>query len=539
MKHWLVIVKNEIRIKTNRFRKNRKLFLIITFGLFLYWAFYLGPNILIILLSNIAEDLAQDYNYISAKFIQYFLTTFFLIILIYPLYNLYRKSEIGHSEVLLASPVNPKDIFLGEYVGKLIFYFLFILGIGPMITGLMYFIRSLNIIQYLLIYISLFLLMAFSFLVGTIIANFFEHRMIKSEKAKDLGKTFLFFLSMIIIGLFYILRFLFNFIKEDPRLEIWLLFYPSFWYSNIILYVIDPSLIFSNDLFIILNIFLGIFIPFTIFYFSYKNANSFYTLESKGEKEAFVYKKDLKFYKFIRKITFPHWKGLVILHFKQFFRKKENLFKIIYIGILISIMGLIIMFSFKDPSITKYNIINSKFLIITIISWMGGLLFGILIGIHIFMDSKQFLFHIKSTPRGIKAFVYSYIYEILILLILLDLILTIFFTFTFQLDILLSLIFFLLFLFYCMGIEIQAIGIQCYNPLFGEQGKDAYKISYWIIFLQIIAFIITLYIIIPFAPNQWNNSIGLLFILLINLFLSSGFAIIIFYIGLRKLNNIE
>jgi len=202
-------------------------------------------------------------------------------------------------------------------------------------------------------------------------------------------------------------------------------------------------------------------------------------------------------------------------------------------------MGVIIMFSFKDPRLTKYNILNTKLLIITIIAWIGGVLFGILMGIHIFIDSKQLLFHIKSTPRGIKAFVYSYVYKVLYLLFILDIILTIFFTFILQLDILHFLIFFLLFMLYCLVIEIQAIGFQCFKPLFGERGKEAYVISYFIIFLQIVTFIIALYIIIPFAPNTWNNSLGLLYVLLINLPLSSGFAIIIFFIGLRKLNKIE
>ncbi|MBA7712427.1 hypothetical protein ES703_121401 [subsurface metagenome] len=98
---------------------------------------------------------------------------------------------------------------------------------------------------------------------------------------------------------------------------------------------------------------------------------------------------------------------------------------------------------------------------------------------------------------------------------------------------------FLLFMLYCLVIEIQAIGFQCFKPLFGERGKEAYVISYFIIFLQIVTFVIALYIIIPFAPNTWNNSLGLLYVLLINLPLSSGFAIIIFFIGLRKLNKIE
>ena len=543
MSLWKIIIKHEIRLKTYRYRKNRKLYMLIIYAIFLYWGFYLGPNLFNIITSTIAQDIPSEYIFFSVKFIEYFLTSFFLIILIYPLYNLYRKAEIGHNEILLASPIKPGDIFLGEFLGKLIFYYLIILGSGPVIISLLNQIRRLNILQYILIYSSLFFLLAFSFLIGMIIANLIEYKMSKSKIAKDLGKSFLLFLSIIVVAMFYILRFFFNILLSNPQYKIWLMYYPSFWYSNIILYAIDPSLnlfnSLSNYLFVIANISLGIIIPSILLYFSYKNADHFYSLEGNTENEVFIRKKEGRFYKSIRIITPQKWRGLIIAQFKQFFRKKENLFKIIYIWALISVIGITIILSFEDPSLFRYDILNFKLLIIIIVSWVGGMLFGVLMGLHIFIDSKQLVFQYKSTPRGIKALVYSYIFEIFYLILILDIILTFFFTIIFQLELVYSLIFFITFMLYSIVIQLQAIGIQCFNPLFEERGKHGYLISYFIILLQIVSFIIALIMLVPFASNTMNNSLGLLYILLINLVVTLGFSLLIIHIGLSKLQKIE
>ncbi|MFX1374583.1 MAG: hypothetical protein ACFFA0_02115 [Promethearchaeota archaeon] len=503
----------------------------------------MGPNIFNIITSNVAQSIPSEFVSFSVKFIEYFLTSFFLIVLIYPLYNLYRKAEIGHSEVLLASPIKPGDIFLGEFLGKLIFYFLIILGSGPIIISLLSQINRLNILQYLMIYSSLFFLLAFSFLIGMIIANLLEHRMTKSKMAKDLGKSFLLLLSIIVVAVFYLLRFFFDYILSNPQYKIWLLYYPSFWYSNIILYAIDPSInlfnSLSNHLFVAANISLGIIIPSLLLYFSYKNASHFYSLEGNAENEVFISKKEGRFYKIVRKLTPEKWRGLIITQFKQFLRKKENIFKIIYIWALISVIGIIIIFSFEDQVLLRYDILNFKLLIIIIVSWVGGMLFGVLMGLHIFIDSKQLVFQYKSTLRGIKALVYSYILEIFYLILILDIILSFFFTIIFQLEFVYLIIFFNSFMIYSLAIQLQAIGIQCYSPLFEERGKHAYLISYFVIFLQIISFIIALIILVPFASNELNNSLGLLYILLINLALTLGFSLIIIKIGLHKIQKIE
>ena len=543
MSLWKTIVKHEIRLKTYRYRNNRKLFLIGIYAFFIYWGFYLGPNLFDIIISNIAQDIPSEYVYISVKFIEYFCTSFFLIILIYPLYNLYRKAEIGHSEILLASPIKPGDIFLGEFLGKLIFYFLLILGFGPVIISLLNQIQPLNILQYLVIYLSLFMLMAFGFLIGLILANLLEHKMTKSTIAKDLGKSFLLLLSIIVIALFYILRIFFDIILSNPIYKMWLMFYPSFWYSNILLFGIDPSLnlftSLSNYLFVISNLSLGIIIPSLILYFSYKKADIFYTLEGYSENEVFINKKEGRFYKFIRKITPQKWEGLITTQFKQFLRKKENLFKIIYIWALISVICAIIIFSLENPTIAEYDILNLKLLVIIIVSWVGGLLFGVLMGLNIFIDSKQIVFQYKSTPRGVKALVYSYIYEIFYLILILDIILTLIFTLLFQLELIYSLIFLITFMIYCFVIQLQAIGVQCFNPLFEERGKHAYLISYFVILLQVLSFFLALIIFIPFASDTLSNSLGLMYILLINLAFTAGFSFLIIFLGLSKIQKLE
>ena len=543
MSLWKTIVKHEIRLKTYKYRENRKLFLIGIYAFFIYWGFYLGPNLFNIIISNVAQDIPKMYVSISVKFIEYFLTSFFLIILIYPLYGLYRKEEIGYSEILLASPIKPGDIFLGEFLGKLIFYFLLILGFGPVIISLLNQIQTLNFLQYFIIYLSLFMLMAFSFLIGLIIANLIENKMTKSTIAKDMGKSFLLLLSIIVVALFYILRFFFHIILSNPVYKMWLMFYPSFWYSNIILFGIDPALnlfnALSNYLFVITNISLAIVIPSILLYLSYKKADLFYTLEGYTENEVFISKKEGKFYSFIRKITPQKWEGLIITQFKQFLRKKENLFKIIYSWALISVIGVIIIISLENPSLAVYDILNLKLLVIIIASWVGGLLFGILMGLHIFIDSKEIVFQYKSTPRGVKALVYSYIYEIFYLILILDISLTFIFTLIFQLELIYSLIFFITFMVYCFVIQLQAIGVQCFNPLFEERGKHAYLISYFIILLQVISFFLALIIIIPFASDTLNNSLGLMYILLINLGITTGFSFLIILLGLSKIQKLE
>ena len=119
---WKSIAKNEIRLRTSRFRNHRVLFLIILYSLLLIWAFFLCPAIFDLFMPTLVDIVGLEILMAVSLLIEFGMMAFFLIILIYPLNTVYRKTEIGFKEILLASPATSGDIFLGEFVGKFPIY---------------------------------------------------------------------------------------------------------------------------------------------------------------------------------------------------------------------------------------------------------------------------------------------------------------------------------------------------------------------------------------------------------------------------------
>ncbi|MFX1316402.1 MAG: hypothetical protein ACFE9T_11100 [Promethearchaeota archaeon] len=550
MSLWRIIARNEIRLKTYRFRKNRKLFFILIYSLFLLWAAYIGPILFDAILPEILKNYTEFYESIIVLVFEYSIMMLFVMYAIYPLFILYRRREIGIKDIILASPIKAGDIYLGEFVGQLPFYFLFLLGIGPLGTSLSAQVNpKLGFLEYIVFYFSMFMLLIFALLIGTILANLFENKIETSKKAQDLGNWLLVLLSFIVISIFYFFHFLFEFVSNYPEFKRWLVFFPSFWYSNIILYLINPLLIEPYMLDIWLIVSLAIAVPLLIFYISYKKAYIFYNLERVIEKKSIVVKKENKFYKLIRKFTPNKWSGLIIAQFKQFIRKKENYAKLIYSLVFTGFIGFFISFSLKDSILTIEDnplgtpiiieILNHKLLMVMIIGWIGGLVFGILIGISILTDSKEILFIYKKSPRGINSLIYSYLFHIIYILVFFDLLLTIFFTFILNINFLIALTFFIVFMVNSEIILLEAISIQCFKPLFEERGKDVFLNIYLVVIFQIISLLITLLILIPNFSPFLNISVGLLSILLVNIGISMALSTIVFYIGIQKLNKIE
>ena len=57
----------------------------------------------------------------------------FLSVFIYPLNSIFRRTEIGFKEIILASPATAGDIFVGEFIGRLPIYLGGILLFTPII----------------------------------------------------------------------------------------------------------------------------------------------------------------------------------------------------------------------------------------------------------------------------------------------------------------------------------------------------------------------------------------------------------------------
>ena len=152
---WKIIAKNELKLRTNKFRNHRILFFVLLYSFLIIWAFILAPMLFNFFMPTLA-DAIPEINLAVALVIEYALMAFFLSIFIYPLNSIYRKIEIGYKEIILASPATAGDIFLGEFMGKLPIYLGGVLLFAPLITGMLNPIINLNLIQYIIIYLSVF-----------------------------------------------------------------------------------------------------------------------------------------------------------------------------------------------------------------------------------------------------------------------------------------------------------------------------------------------------------------------------------------------
>jgi len=539
---WSVIAKNEFLRRTSKFRRNRILFIAILYVVMLIWGFILAPLLFDSFMPTLAENESIQPYIIPAValIIEYMLMIFFLILMFYPLNYIYRQSEIGHKEMILAAPITAGDIFLGEFIGKLPFMFVYVLGLTPAIVGLINPLINLTFIQTLIIYIDVFGMCVFALLLGSILSSWIEHKIADSEKFRDLAKTLIMILSIGMVALIYGLQYFFKYLMDNPELKNWLSFYPAHWFSNIILYVLEPSLLDSYILNIWMSLGLVLTIPLFIFYLSYKKANSFYSLEGKSEKvsTSTIIEGESRIYGFFRKFIGNKWEGLVIVQFKEFFRKKENISKLVYVIGIIAFFGLVYPLVMPGFGENGSQIISTA--IFTLMrTFMGGFMLSIMFGNYVFVGSKDLLWVYKKSPRHINGLVYSYLLSLVILLILMDIGLTIAFSIILKFIIIDMLTSFIAFLFSAIFAIALTIGVQCFRPAFEEKGKNMGGNMFITIVIQIAEFIGFIFLIAELFSKLPTSNWGIYGLLAIFIGIQALIAIPIFLFGLRKLKRIE
>ncbi|MFX1463414.1 MAG: hypothetical protein ACFFBF_10285 [Promethearchaeota archaeon] len=527
---WKIITRNEIRIRTSNFRNHRKLFFVGLYSLLVIWAVFIAPFLFDLFMPTLAVQFQDVFKPAIALIIESIMMMLFLVLVIYPLNNVYKENEIGSKETLLATPVKANDIFLGEFLGKAPIYSIAILLIAPIIVGLINPIVNLTPIQYIVIYGTIFGHVYFANLIGSIISSWIEHKISKNEKARDLGKTLVWVFTILLVVMMYAVMFFLNNLLEHPELKNWLAFYPSLWFSNIILYSIDPILISTFILNIWISILLAVGIPIITLYVSYRKAESFYTLEGGIEKSRItIIEHENPFYKFVRKIYGRKWGGLIVIQLKRFFRKKANIARLAYV---VGLLGFMSWFMSRMDD-DAFGIVFSSSLLIAI----GGGIGSIIVGHLAFVDSKDLIWVYKRSPRGLKAIVYSYLLMMLIFNIFLAIFITIMLTIFSNIDLLNIVIFFVEFLLFAEISMCQAMGLQCISPAFGEKDSSMKgNVMISMLLLQPLMFL-------PIGLLIFINPKGvelMRLIVQIPLFLYNiGVSLPLLYFGMKKLNRLE
>jgi hypothetical protein len=503
----------------------------------IFWAFVFIPWLFDLFMPAVAE-LAQIEAFIIpsiAIIIEFAMMVLFIVILMYPLNNIYRKTEIGFKEILLSSPVTAGDIFLGEFMGKLPVLSSVVLAFAPIVIGLLNPIVNLTIIQVIVIYICIFGVLFFANLVGTIIMCWIEHKIAQSAKARDLAKALLMLLSIGMVILIYGLQFGFRFIMENPETKNYLIWYPALWFSNIILFIFDPALLDTYILNIWMSVALAALIPLLILYISYKKADAFYTLEGGVEKFNSIIEKEAAFYKLNRRIIGAKWEGLVITQFKEFLRKKENIMKLVYLTGLTCVYGLVFSFSVGQA---QQDFIAGGFKVLMVV-FMGGMLYGLMLGSYIFVGSKDLLWVYKRSPRNVEAMVYSYIFAMLILNIMMSIGITIFFMIIFEYDTVYTIVFFIAYLSYGIMVLCEAIGIQSFSPSFEEKGKNMGMNMFKLMSIQMGVFMGFIFLMVRISETFPDPLFGDFLPLILFTSIHLAISVPLFLFGIKALKKIE
>ncbi|MFX1594041.1 MAG: hypothetical protein ACFFCL_15230 [Promethearchaeota archaeon] len=527
---WKIIAKNEIRIRTSNFRNHRILFFITLYSGLLIWALIIAPYLFDLFMPTLAVQFSNVFKPVVAIIIESLMMMIFLVLVIYPLNNVYKEDEVGSKETLLATPVRANDIFLGEFLGKSPIYLIAILILAPIIVGLINPIIDLTLIQYIIIYGTVFVYVFFANLIGSLMGTWIEHKISKNEKARDLGKALIWIFTIVLVIIMYAVIFLLNYLLEHPELKNWLAFYPSLWFSNIILHSIDPILINTFILNIWINIILAVGIPLITLYVSYRKAESFYTLEGGIEKSSVtIIEHENLFYLFVKKISGRKWGGLIIMQLKRFFRKKANIARVAYVVGLLGFMSWFMTRMIED----EFMIV----LISTILIAIGGGIGSIIVGHLAFVDSKDLIWVYKRSPRGIKAIVYSYLLMMLVFNIFLAAFVTTMLIIFSNIDLLNIVIFFVEFLLFAQISMCQAMGLQCFSPAFGE--KDSSMKGNMMISMLLLQPLMFLPLGLLIFINPHSIEIMRL-ILQAPIFLYNiGVSLPLLYFGMKKLNRLE
>ena len=547
---WYRIAQKEIRLKTFRFRRQRKIFFLLTYGLFLFWAVFLGPYLIDLILPDLLKIHSSQLVPILHPIIEYSFLMIFIIFIIYPILMLYRKLEIGVKDILLSSPAKSGDIFLGEFLGQLPFYILIVLGIGPFGAAILVQLNpDLTLFHYMLFYFLIFILISFALLIGNVIANWIEYKLLSKDLKTSLNSALFTVLPFIIILALYTSHIIFELLNIIPTFKILTNFFPSFWFSNAILYFVNPSLLNNYFLNIWIYLILIIVIPLMFAFISYKKAAAIYELEKPVVFKKYSIKLEKTFVRIINKITPSKYQILVITQFKEFIRKRENVNKTIYLLVLNIMFGIFVSISLDKPltSITIFTptftsllieVLQFNYTIMLLLAWMGGFTFGLFMGIYVFINTKEITLLYKKSIRSVKVLVFSNLYNMFIICLIIGIILTTIFSIMFLLDFLSAVFFYLFFIMISMITLIQALGIQCIRPLYEERGKFIYFNMYFMALVQVISFFLSLLLFI-YPTSFINYTLGLNLIIYIYIGVSSIFATLLLLIGIIKLNKIE
>ena len=336
MAGWRTVAKNEIRLWTTKFRKNRKLFFYcIALIAVIFNVILLIVNDLLgvsfreadllkklffsfVIIPQITNDPAQirlfqglflNANIFSSIVIQLIppimeIICFFIFFMsfTYPIQTSLQQLNISHFEIILSSPISAKDMMLGNFLGRVPIYAIADFFVVPVFWAILSMFIPVSLFTYIALTIVILSLFIVGTFLGTITSSYLSLKLGQSKGGSEKAKAYILLIG-IIAGVPIITLSMFPYVFIDPNVQYILKFIPMTWFGDIINFTILPGFIPVSILFL----FIGLATLFTagVFFLGYRYGDRFYSLELGTQVETISIVEEKSLYKFLRRLFGP------------------------------------------------------------------------------------------------------------------------------------------------------------------------------------------------------------------------------------------
>ncbi len=391
---WLVVARNEYRIRTSSIRKIRPYFPILVIGLLAVYVAFIAPAVVSLFIDDF---LAFFLSQAAVAMVQITLFMIFFYFIIIPITNTLKEVQTGQLEIFLAAPIRPSDVLLGEFLGVMPFYAIFVTVITGFFTAVLNPL-GLDMVQIAII-IIIFVVTFFSALwIGTVIAALLRTRFGKTARGRDIGRALAFVIALPMIALMYAIMGggLLEALADPGTSEMVkaiLSVLPSSWGAEVVVgFASNPGNIGAVGFETLTR--LGGLVAFfvSVLWVGAKAANRAYSLEP-ATFVASRAKPDGAFYKTVKYLGGGGSFGaLLVSIFKDYGRRLENLSKIAYF------VGLIVMVNvfFGAPEDPEDVMVMGLFLIPMLAAVVAS---------EVTFRGKEGLHIYRKAPSGVVRFV--------------------------------------------------------------------------------------------------------------------------------------
>lgn len=196
---WFVLARNEYRVRTSWLGGFRPYFLYVVGALLAAYLLYLAPALVDLMINDL---LAAFLSQAAAPLTQILLFMFFFLLLTFPISTALQEAQTGQLETLLAAPVRPGTIVLGEYLGMMPFYAIVI----TVVTGFFLAILQplgLGLAQVVIVLLIFVITLLSALWIGVVIGGWVRSKLGRTAHGRDLGRALALLIVLPPLAVFY------------------------------------------------------------------------------------------------------------------------------------------------------------------------------------------------------------------------------------------------------------------------------------------------------------------------------------------------